>query len=103
MQGTCAFLIFLSDFCGYVATISLLLYNSFGPLSDSDDGDDNDNNQQVLDLYLNVLWGGGAVIVATLTGCLCYFVKKIATFQDHQTMHVLDDEHDALSLNKDDC
>ena len=84
-QGTCAFLIFLSDFVGYMATISLLLYNSFGPLSDGDD-DGNSNNQDVLDLYLNVLWGGGAMIVVTLCGCLFYFMAKLRSFAVHQNL-----------------
>lgn len=84
-EGTCAFLIFLSDFVGYMATISLLLYNSFGPLSDGDD-DGNSNNQDVLDLYLNVLWGGGAMIVVTLCGCLFYFMAKLRSFAVHQNL-----------------
>eukprot|EP00656_Telonema_subtile_P009546 TRINITY_DN14497_c0_g1_i1.p1 TRINITY_DN14497_c0_g1~~TRINITY_DN14497_c0_g1_i1.p1 ORF type:complete len:472 (+),score=112.89 TRINITY_DN14497_c0_g1_i1:112-1527(+) len=74
-EGTCSFLIFLSDFCAYVGTTCLLLYNSFGPM----DTDGDNDNDAVLNLYLGVLWGAGVAVLVCLSVCLVYFVRKLET------------------------
>ena len=68
---------------GYIATIGLLFYNAFGPLSDGNDKDDDkDDNQSVLKLYLNVLWVGGVTVVVALIGCRVYFTQKLESLAE---------------------
>ena len=64
--GTCTFLVFLSDGCGYVLTLTLLFYQNFGspssPSSSSDNNFEGDQNDQVLHLYMTVLVTGVIVM-----------------------------------------
>ncbi|KAL1530866.1 hypothetical protein AB1Y20_001760 [Prymnesium parvum] len=73
-EGTCSFLIFLSDFCGYCASISLLLYRDFGPPPDDSPGS---NHAGELRLFLNLFWvcGGSVVLLVIIAGT--YFSRRL--------------------------
>lgn len=68
--GTCTFLVFTADFYGYVATISLLLFQSFGPLGGSSDA-------AVLSLYTGIIWAGVPPFAALLLASLLYFAWRL--------------------------
>ena len=72
-EGTLSFLVFTSDFCGYVGTIVLLLYRSFGPMSGSADAD-------VLALFLTVEWWCMAAVAMAMAGLLTYFMWRLPKY-----------------------
>uniref|UniRef100_A0A7S2DAY1 Uncharacterized protein n=1 Tax=Octactis speculum TaxID=3111310 RepID=A0A7S2DAY1_9STRA len=65
-EGTCTFLIFVSDGCGYVGTTTVLFYQVFGPLNGT-------TESAVLDLYLIVCWGSLLIVVGTSSMAIPYF------------------------------
>jgi len=78
-KGTCTFLIFMSDFFGYIATVVLLFYQNFGPETSSGD----DGNQKVLDLYKGVLFAGLILITALLATSLVFFGNKLKVYDEN--------------------
>lgn len=75
-QGTCAFLVFLSDGCGYFSTVCLLLYQNFGPLS---------GNQQILFVYLGVLVGGAVLMLFSVAVAYWSVVSHLAGAAERYT------------------
>jgi len=73
-KGTCSFLIFLSDGCGYAATVSLLFYQNFGSFGTDKSSD---GNERVLALYKAVLFGGLILIIASLGAGLVFFRARL--------------------------
>ncbi|CAE7183174.1 unnamed protein product [Symbiodinium pilosum] len=69
-EGTCSFLIFASDGAGYVVTIGLLMYQSFGPLS-------NTNAEVVLELFVQLLYILTVPIVFLLLMSVRYFSRSV--------------------------
>lgn len=65
-EGTCSFLIYASDFFGYVVTVGLLMYQSFGPLAGT-------SNNVVLDLFVSMLYVLTALMTLLAGGSMCYF------------------------------
>lgn len=74
-EGTCSFLIFASDGAGYVVTIGLLMYQSFGPLSATDATD----AEVVLQLFVQLLYILTVPIVCVLLLSVRYFSRSIYT------------------------
>jgi len=72
-EGTCSFLIFLSDFFGYVASVSLLLYQDFSPQSADDDADHSDE----LHFFLVVFWACGSAIAVLIVLAAVYFERRL--------------------------
>ena len=71
-EGTCSFLIFLSDCFGYVASVSLLLYQDFSP--SASEGPSNDDELQ---LFIRILWGTTGAMLLLVLVALAYFVRRI--------------------------
>lgn len=69
-EGTCAFLVFLSDLLGYVCTTALLLYQNFGPLSGSSD-------EEVLRLFTTLLFAAAAPLAVLILLALVYFSVRL--------------------------
>ena len=69
-SGTCTFLVFASDFCGYLVTIFLLLYKDFGPISGSTDAD-------LLKLFKDAIFWSVFPFSLLLTFAALFFHSKI--------------------------
>eukprot|EP00435_Cladocopium_sp_Y103_P035674 s762_g9.t1 len=68
-EGTCSFLIYASDFFGYVVTVGLLMYQSFGPLAGT-------SNIVVLDLFVSMLYVLTGLMTLLAAGSMCYFWRE---------------------------
>lgn len=78
-QGTCTFLVYISDGFGYIATISLLLYQTFhGSLSNPQSDD-----AAVAALYEGCLLGGSVLMLAMSVICLVYFNTRLPGEGEH--------------------
>ena len=71
-EGTCVFLIFLSDFAGYVVTIAMLLYQSFGPGLAPPAGAAG-ADAELLRLFVAMAIAAAALVCAALVAAAAYF------------------------------
>jgi hypothetical protein len=90
-EGTCTFMVFLGDGLGYVGTTILLIYKTFGQDSDDDDDDvddtdDSSGNEEYLDLFISIVYGGSILIICCLLFAISYFVRKSDTFDEVKHM-----------------
>lgn len=83
-QGTIAFLVFLSDCCGYAVSVALLLYNDFGvpETSNTTATDDaatatGDANAAELHTFLKVVWSCGLTALVLMLVALAYFGRVL--------------------------
>lgn len=69
-EGTCSFLIYASDFFGYVVTIGLLMYQSFGPLYGT-------ANNVVLALFIKMLYILSGLMAFLAICSIFYFSRDV--------------------------
>jgi hypothetical protein len=79
--GTCSLLIFLSDFCGYGASISLLLYQDFGGSQGDSDSASGESNDDELQFFIRVFWGCGGAITAVSLFAGAYFMRRLPSHE----------------------
>ncbi|CAJ1421361.1 unnamed protein product, partial [Effrenium voratum] len=73
-EGTCTFLVYASDLSGYVVTIALLMYQSFGPPPSTAD-------TSVLDLFVAMLYLLSLLMLLLLGASTLYFGRGIYSMQ----------------------
>ena len=73
-EGTCSFLIFLSDFCGYGVSVTLLLYQDFAP--QPHDASSKDHSGE-LHFFLSMFWGCTGGIVVLVLVAAGYFSRHL--------------------------
>ena len=86
IDGTVSFLVFGSDMCAYVASLSIFLHVNFGPEAqaraakkgDDDDDDDDDDgadddDEKILREFLRVLWVCASLSLALILAAMVHF------------------------------
>ena len=76
--GTCTFLVFLSDCGGYVVSISVLIYQDFGPEHAT-------GGEGALKFFILLSWGCLIAIFLLLIGVLIYFCRSRELRQSDQS------------------
>jgi glycine/D-amino acid oxidase-like deaminating enzyme len=84
-SGTIAFLVFLSDACGYIFSVGLLLYQDISQALAADGNAtaaattpaDEHANSEELHLFLTVLWACGTVVLLLLSAGTVYFYVRL--------------------------
>jgi hypothetical protein len=84
VDGTCTFLVFMADGCGYVGTTALLLYQTFGTSAGSDDDHDDhtDENEKYLDLFILLVYFSSVVMICCLVVAGVFFVWKSKKYSE---------------------
>lgn len=76
-EGTCSFLVFLSDFCGYVVSVFLLLHRDFGSNLDESPTSKVEESplkyKGELDFFLRIVWACEGAVVLLLIIATFYF------------------------------
>ena len=72
-EGTCSFLIFLSDFCGYCVSVTLLLYQDFAPQP----AEASNDHSRELHFFLSMFWGCTGGVIAMVAIATAYFTRHL--------------------------